>query len=219
MHRFIDGEDRMQQTLLPHCLEDYVGEENPVRVIEVFVEELGLAALGFSGMTPAVTGRPAYHPSTLLKIYLYGYLNRIQSSRRLEREAQRNIELMWLTGRLSPDFKTIADFRRDNGAGIRNVCRRFVLMCRQLKLFTQAIVAVDGSKFKAVNNRDKNFTPHKLDQRMRQVDESIERYLSALDTIDRTEPTEAEAKTAHLTEKLKKLKRQMRRLREIKLEL
>src|SRR5271163_2024745 len=196
MHRFIDGEDRMQPALLPHSLEDYVGEENPVRVIEVFIDELDLASLGFSGMTPAATGRPAYHPSTLLKIYLYGYLNRVQSSRRLEREAQRNIELMWLTGRLSPDFKTIADFRRDNGVGIRNACRRFVLMCRQLKLFSQAIVAVDGSKFKAVNNRDKNFTPHKLAKRMQQVDESIERYLSALDTIDRTEPAGAEAKTA-----------------------
>src|SRR5438876_1893747 len=215
MHRFIDGEDRMQRALLPHSLEDYVGEENPVRVIEVFIDELDLAALGFSGMTPAATGRPAYHPSTLLKIYLYGYLNRIQSSRRLEREAQRNIELMWLTGRLSPDFKTIADFRRDNGVGIRNACRGFVLMCRRLKLFTQAIVAVDGSKFKAVNNRDKHFTPNNLDKRKQQVDESIERYLSALDTIGRTEPTEAEAKTAHLKEKLKKPKRQMRQLRKI----
>ena len=135
MHRFIDGEDRMQQALLPHSLEDYVGEENPVRVIEVFIDELDLAALGFSGTTPAVTGRPAYHPSTLLKIYLYGYLNRVQSSRRLEREAQRNIELMWLTGRLAPDFKTIADFRKDNGAAIQSVCRQFVELCRGLKLF------------------------------------------------------------------------------------
>ena len=126
MHRFIDGEDRMQRALLPHSLEDYVGEENPVRVVEVFIDELDLAALGFSGMTPAATGRPGYHPSTLLKIYLYGYLNRVQSSRRLEREAQRNIELMWLTGRLAPDFKTIADFRKDNGAAIRAVCRQFV---------------------------------------------------------------------------------------------
>src|SRR5213082_4123309 len=128
MHRFIDGEDRMQQALLPHSLEDYVGEENPVRVIEVFIDELDLAALGFSGMTPAVTGRPAYRPSTLLKIYLYGYLNRVQSSRRLEREAQRNIELMWLTGRLAPDFKTIADFRKDNGAAIQSVSS----VCRAL---------------------------------------------------------------------------------------
>jgi transposase len=129
MHRLIDGEDRMQQTLLPNSLEDYVGEENPVRVIEAFIEELDLAALGFSGMTPAATGRLAYHPSTLLKIYLYGYLNRLQSSRRLEREAQRNIELMWLAGRLAPDFKTIADFRKDNGAAIRAVCRQFVELC------------------------------------------------------------------------------------------
>ena len=152
MHRFIDGEDRMQQTLLPNSLEDYVSEENPVRVIEAFIEELDLAALGFSGMTPAATGRPAYHPSTLLKIYLYGYLNRVQSSRRLERETQRNIEVMWLTGRLMPDFKTIADFRKDNGAAIRAVCRQFVELCRRLKLFTGAVIAIDGSKFKAVNN-------------------------------------------------------------------
>ena len=148
MHRFIDGEDRLQQTLLPHSLEDYVSEENPVRVIEVFIDELDLAALGFTGMTPAATGRPAYHPSTLLKIYLYGYLNCVQSSRRLEREAQRNIELMWLTRRLAPDFKTIADFRKDNGAAIRAVCTRFVEICRRLRLFTGAVVAIDGSKFK-----------------------------------------------------------------------
>src|SRR4051794_16100033 len=152
MHRFIDGEHRMQQALLPHSLDDYVDGENPVRVIEIFIEELDLAALGFSGVTPAATGRPAYHPSTLLKIYLYGYLNRVQSSRRLEREAQRNIELMWLTGRLAPDFKTIADFRKDNGAAIQSVCRQFVELCRRLKLFTGAVVAIDGSKFKAVNN-------------------------------------------------------------------
>src|SRR6476661_6381081 len=149
MHRYIAGEDRMQQALLPHSLEDYVGEENPVRVVEVFIDELDLATLGFSGMTPAATGRPAYHPSTLLKIYLYGYLNRIQSSRRLEREAQRNVELMWLVGRLAPDFKTIANFRKDNGEAIRAVCRQFVELCRQLGLFTRAVIAVDGSKFKA----------------------------------------------------------------------
>src|SRR6266567_8555323 len=185
MHRFIDGEDRMQQTLLPNSLEDYISEENPVRVIEVFIDELDLAALGFAGMTPAATGRPAYHPSTLLKIYLYGYLNRLQSSRRLERETQRNVELMWLTGRLSPDFKTIADFRRDNGEAIRAVCRQFVVLCRRLALFSQAVAAIDGSKFKAVNNRDKNFTKAKLKKRMEQVEASIVRYLQALDTADR----------------------------------
>src|ERR1700693_133993 len=132
MHRFIDGEDRMQQTLLPHSLEDYVAEENPVRVIEVFIEELDLASLGFAGVTPAATGRPAYHPSALLKIYLYGYLNRIQSSRRLEREAGRNTELMWLTRRLAPDFKTLADFRAESGVAIRGVCREFIVLCRRL---------------------------------------------------------------------------------------
>jgi transposase len=202
MHRFIDGEDRMQQALLPHSLEDYVSAENPVRVIEVFIDELDLAALGFSGMTPAATGRPAYHPSTLLKIYLYGYLNRVQSSRRLEREAQRNIELMWLVGRLAPDFKTIADFRKNNGAAIRAVCGQFVELCRRLKLFTRAVVAIDGSKFKAVNNRDKNYTVAKVTGRMEQVDASIARYLRALDRADREEGDVAEAKSVRLKEKI-----------------
>jgi Transposase and inactivated derivatives len=151
MKRFIEGEDRKQVTLLPECLDDFVAEDNPVRIIEAFVEELDLASLGFDGAMPSTTGRPSYHPAVLLKIYIYGYLNRVQSSRRLERECQRNVELMWLTGRLAPDFKTIADFRRDNGVGIRNVCRRFVMLCRELKLFSQARVAIDGSKFKAVN--------------------------------------------------------------------
>jgi transposase len=214
MKRYISGEGRNQVTLLPECLDDYIGEDNPVRVVDAFVDELNLTELGFSGISPAATGRPGYHPSTLLKIYIYGYLNRIQSSRRLEREAQRNVELMWLTERLAPDFKTIADFRRDNGKGIRNVCRRFVSMCRQLNLFTQAIVAVDGSKFKAVNNRDKNFTPHKLEQRMKQIDESIERYMNALDSTDRMHATETEAKAERLKEKLAKLKEHMQHLKE-----
>ncbi len=213
MHRFIDGEDRMQQTLLPNSLEDYVSEENPVRVIEVFIDELDLAALGFSRMTPAATGRPAYHPSTLLKIYLYGYLNRIQSSRRLEREAGRNIELMWLTGRLAPDFKTIADFRKDNGKAIRAACAQFVVLCRQLGLFTRAVIAIDGSKFKAVNNRDKNFTVAKVGKRMEQVDASIARYLAALDRADREEGDVAEAKSGRLTEKIAGLRRQMQSLK------
>src|SRR5437016_6858977 len=213
MHRFIDGEDRMQQTLLPNSLEDYVSEENPVRVIEVFIDELDLAALGFAGMTPAATGRPAYHPSTLLKIYLYGYLNRVQSSRRLERETQRNIELMWLTRRLAPDFKTIADFRRDNGAAIRAACAQFVELCRGLKLFTGAVMAIDGSKFKAVNNRDKNYTVAKVGKRMEQVDASIARYLAALDRADREEGDVAEAKSGRLKEKIAGLRRQMQALR------
>src|SRR5713226_886438 len=213
MHRFIDGEDRMQQALLPHSLEDYVGEENSVRVIEVFIDELDLAALGFSGMTRAATGRPAYHPSTLLKIYLYGYLNRLQSSRRLERETQRNVELMWLTGRLSPDFKTIADFRKDNGKAIRAVCGQFVELCRQLGLFTRAVIAIDGSKFKAVKNHDKNFTVAKVGKRIEQVDASIARYLAALDRADREEGDVAEAKSGRLKEKIAGLRRQMQALR------
>jgi transposase len=213
MHRFIDGEDRMQRTLLPNSLEDYVSEEHPVRVIEVFIDELDLTAMGFAGMTPAATGRPAYHPSTLLKIYLYGYLNRIQSSRRLEREAQRNIELMWLVGKLAPDFKTIADFRKDNGAPIRAVCTQFVVLCRKLGLFTRAVIAIDGSKFKAVNNRDKNYTVAKVTGRMEQVDASIARYLRALDRADREEGEVAEAKSGRLKEKIAGLRQQMQALK------
>lgn len=219
MKRFIQGEGRQQVTLLPACLDDYIGEDNPVRVIDVFVDEINLAKLGFEGILPAATGRPGYHPSTLLKIYIYGYLNRIQSSRRLEREAQRNVELMWLTEHLAPDFKTIADFRRNNGKGIRNVCRQFIAMCRQLNLFAQAIVAIDGSKFKAVNNRDKNFTQHKLEQRVKQIDESIERYMSALDSADRTHTVEAEATAARLKEKLAKLRKHMQSLKAVELSL
>ena len=188
MKRFIPGADRGQSTLLPECLEDWVDESNSVRVVDAFVDALKLSDLGFKAVEPAATGRPGYHPSPLLKLYIYGYLNRIQSSRRLEHECQRNVELMWLTGRLAPDFKTIADFRHDNGAGIRNVCRRFVVLCRDLKLFSQGAVAIDGSKFKAVNSRDRNFTPAKIDKRKEQIEQSIQRYMAALDTADRTLP-------------------------------
>jgi transposase len=219
MKRFIEGEDRSQATLLPACLDDYIAEDNPVRAVDAFVEELDLKQLGFAGAEPAETGRPAYHPAVLLKLYIYGYLNRIPSSRRLEREAQRNVELMWLTGRLAPDFKTIADFRRANGEGIRNVCRRFVQLCRELKLFTQAIVAIDSSKFKAVNSRDRNFTPNKVEQRVRQIEQSIDRYLTALETADRTQPVEVEAKSERLREKIETLRGQMRRMDAIREQL
>ena len=219
MKRFIEGAERNQVDLLPECLNDYIGEDNPVRAIDAFVEELDLKALGFDGADPAVTGRPSYHPAVLLKIYIYGYLNRIPSSRRLEREAQRNIELIWLTGRLAPDFKTIADFRRDNGAGIRNVCRQFVQLCRELRLFSQAMVAIDSSKFKAVNSRDRNFTPAKIDKRQQQIEQSIERYLAALETADRTQPAEVEAKTERLREKIKTLREQMQRMDAMREEL
>jgi transposase len=188
MKRFVEGTDRGQSTLFPAVLDDYVGEDNPVRAIDAFVDGLDLAKLGFDGVAPLATGRPAYHPAPLLKIYIYGYFNRVQSSRRLERECQRNVELVWLTGHLMPDFKTIADFRKDYGEPIRKVCRAFVLLCRRLDLLGDASVAIDGSKFKAVNNRDKNFTEAKMKRRLEQIDESIARYLSQLDTADRQGP-------------------------------
>jgi transposase len=214
MGRFVEGEDRSQSTLLPERLDDYVTEDNPVRVVDVFVDNLDLAALGFDRAIAQATGRPGYHPATLLKIYIYGYLNRVQSSRRLEREAQRNIELMWLTGRLAPDFKTIADFRKDNGAAIRQVCREFVQLCRRLDLFSQALVAIDGSKFKAVNNRDRNYTRAKVQRRLEQIEESVARYLSELDRADRqgSAPV-AEAQTSRLREKVEKLQSEMQRMK------
>src|SRR6267378_1330334 len=207
MRRFIEGTDRGQSTLFPEVLEDWIGGDNPVRVIDVFVDRLDLEKLRFDGVAPEVTGRPSYHPSVLLKLYIYGYLNRVQSSRRLEREALRNVEVMWLTGRLVPDHKTIADFRKDNGPAIRKVCAQFVALCREMGLLATASVAIDGSKFKAVNNRDRNFTRAKMERRLAQLEESVARYLSQLDTADRQEPSEAlAAKTAHLKEKIAKLK-------------
>jgi len=213
MKRFIEGTDRGQSTLFPAYLEDWIDEDNPVRVIDVFVEELDLSELEFSGVEPEVTGRPSYHPSVLLKLYIYGYLNRVQSSRRLEREALRNVEMMWLVGRLAPDHKTIADFRKDNGRAIRQVCSQFVALCRAMGLLTEASVAIDGSKFKAVNSRDKNFTRVKMERRMAQIEESVARYLQQLDTADRQEPSEAlKTKTSRLKEKIEQLKDEMRRL-------
>ena len=219
MKRFVEGDSRTQSFLLPEALEDYVTDTNPVRVVDVFVDELDLRKLGFEGVEPASTGRPSYHPAVMLKIYIYGYLNRIQSSRRLEREAQRNVELMWLTGRLAPDFKTIARFRKDNGKAIRSVCRQFVMLCQRLDLFSEALVAIDGSKFKAVNHRDRNFTSAKLERRMRDIELSIARYLEALDTADRQEPAIAKARTERLQDKIAALKEQMRSLKDIEVQL
>jgi transposase len=220
MKRFVEGTDRNQSTLFPECLEDWIAEDNPVRAIDLFVEELGLAELGFCGVDPEATGRPSYHPAVLLKLYIYGYLNRVQSSRRLEREAGRNVEAMWLTGRLAPDHKTIADFRKDNGQAIGKVCARFVELCREMGLLTNASVAIDGSKFKAVNTRDKNFTRAKMERRLAQIEESVARYLSQLDTADRQEPSEAlVAKTTHLKEKLAKLASELQRLKAIETEM
>ena len=219
MGRFIEGEGRTQSALLPECLDDYVGEDNPVRAIDAFVDQLDLKQLEFARAEPKATGRPAYHPATLLKIYIYGYLNRIQSSRRLEREAQRNLELIWLTGRLTPDFKTIADFRKDNGSAIQRVCREFVLLCRNFDLFSEAMVAIDGSKFKAVNNRDKNFTERKLQARQEQVEESIGRYLDELDRADRQPSAVSEDRVSRLKERIAGLQSQMQRLKEIGVEM
>jgi transposase len=213
MKRFVEGMDRGQSTLFPECLEDWTDEDNPVRVIDVFVHELDLGELGFGGVDPKATGRPSYHPSALLKLYIYGYLNRVQSSRRLEREAGRNVEVMWLTGRLVPDHKTIADFRKDNGRAIRQVCTRFVALCRTMGLFAEASVAIDGSKFKAVNNQDKNFTRAKMQRRLAQIEESVARYLHQLDSADRQEHSLARTtKTTRLSEKIAKLKEEMQRL-------
>lgn len=213
MGRFVEGADRSQLTLLPECLEDWVGEDNTVHVIDTFVEALDLYRMGFDGVVAKETGRPSYHPSTLLKLYIYGYLNRVQSSRRLERETARNIEVMWLIGRLVPDHKTIADFRKDNGAAIRKVCAKFVALCRNIGLLQNAGVAVDGSKFKAVNNRDRNFTHAKMARRMAQIEESVDRYLLQLDSADRQEPSEAiMTKTSRLKEKIARLKQEMSRL-------
>ena len=219
MKRFIEGQDRSQSILLPECLEDFVDEDNPVRVIDAFVDELDLASLGFDSVRPEATGRPAYHPSLLLKIYIYGYLNRIQSSRRLEREAQRNMELMWLTGRLAPDFKTIANFRKDNGKAIRNVCSQFVVLCRKLNLFSEAVVAIDGSKFKAVNSQDKNLTQGKLRARLEQVEANIAKYLAALDTADRQEPDVAAARIPRLQDKIASMRSRLKELRQQEVQL
>src|ERR1700738_2072351 len=212
MTRFVVGDDRSQSTLFPERLDDYLGEDNPVRAVDVFVDELDLDGLGFGGVAPEATGRPAYHPAPLLKIYVYGYLNRVQSSRRLERECQRNIELVWLTGRLMPDFKTIAAFRKDTGEAIRKVCRECVVLCRRLELFSEASVVIDGSKFKAVNTRDRNFTQAKMQRRLEQIDESIARYLSQLDSADRQGEAVPAAKITRLNEKIATLRQEIQRL-------
>jgi transposase len=218
MTGFVIGADRNQETLFPTRLEEYVTEDNPVRVIDLFVDQLDLGQLGFSGINPKMTGRPAYHPATMLKIYIYGYLNRVQSSRRLERECQRNIEMMWLTGRLAPDFKTIADFRKDNGPAIRKVCREFVVLCGRAGLLAATTVAIDGSKFKAVNSRDRNFTKTKVKKRLEQIETSIERYLSQLETADR-QPSTPEIKITRLKDKIETLTQEIERMKTIEAQL
>jgi transposase len=221
---FVQGVDRHQMTLMPECLEDFIDADNAVRAIDVFVDKLDLRDLEFMNVVPAETGRPSYHPGALLKLYIYGYLIRVQSSRRLERECQRNLEAMWLTGRLTPDHKTIADFRKDNGQAIKKVCAQFVSLCRKMGLLAKGSVAIDGSKFKAVNSRDNNFTEAKMKRRLEQIEESVARYLSQLDTADRQAAAGGDgevlaAKTARLKEKLAKLEEETVRLRTLEKEL
>jgi transposase len=217
--RFIEEASRSQGVLLPETIEEYVAEENPVRVIDAFVEALDLAKLGFERVEPEATGRPGYHPATMLKIYLYGYLSRIQSSRRLEQEAQRNLELMWLVGRLAPDFKTLADFRAENTTAIRNVCREFVVLCRRWNLFTETTVAIDGSKFKAVNHRDRNFTSGKMATRMTLIEQNIAEYLEQLERMDRRETPSTPRQAMRLKERIATLKDEMSRLEGLKAHL
>jgi transposase len=218
MKRFIEGESRTQATLFPEALDEYITEENPVRVIDVFVDELNLTTMGIN-IEPAETGRPAYHPATMLKLFIYGYFNRVQSTRRLEREAGRNVELMWLLGRLAPDFKTIADFRKNNTKGITRICREFVLLCRKLDLFTESLIAIDGSKFKAVNNRDLNFTTAKLKYRLQLIDDSIAKYLLQIDSADRQEAPIAKVRAERLNSKIARLKEEVARLKAIESQL
>ena len=223
MAGFIEGLDRGQCSMFPARLDDYVAEDNPVRAVDAFIDGLDLATLGFANTVPADTGRPGYRHATMLKIYVYAYLNRIPSSRRIERECQRNIEMIWLTGQLAPDHKTIADFRKDNGKAIREVCRAFVLLCRQLDLLTDASVAIDGSKFKAVNARDKNFTEAKMKRRLERVDESITRYMEQLVTADRQiaggNDAVPQAKITRLKDKIAKLQEETARLNAINVDL
>ena len=218
MAQFIEGADRQQVMLLPDCLDDYVDEECPARAIDAFADMLDLSVLGFKA-EPAATGRPGYHPGLMLRIYLYGYLNQVQSSRRLERECGRNIELIWLTGRLKPDFKTIADFRKDNGPAIRKVCQQFVALCRDINLLDGRVVAIDGSRFKAVNAKSKNYTRGKLRQKLSEIDTAIQRYLRELDRADevleKTGTALPEARIERASRKLAHLQKEATRYRSI----
>ena len=219
MKRFIEGENRYQATLFPESLEDYIAEDNAIRIVDAFVDRLDLNGLGFAGAEPSETGRPGYQPAVLLKIYIYGYLNRIHSSRRLERESHRNVELIWLTGRLMPCFKSIAAFRKDNRQAIRRVCLEFVGVCRELELFSATLVAIDGSKFKAVNSRDKNFTKRSVKLRIKKTQANIDRYLAKLDAADKAEPEIAEVTATELKQKIASMEAKMDELKDFEAEV
>jgi transposase len=212
---FVQGVDRDQLVMFPESLDEYIGDDNPVRFIDAFVDSLNLQALGFERAVAQETGRPPYHPGDLLKLYVYGYLNHIRSSRKLEKEAKRNVEVMWLLGKLAPDFKTIADFRRDNGLAIREACRQFTLLCRELELFGGELVALDGSKFKSVNSRERNFTKRKLKSRVQRIDDQIERYLQELDKADEQEPDSYKPTAEEIKEKIEALNRRKQDYKEL----
>ena len=211
----IVGHDRSQLLLLPESLDDYVGPENPVRVIEAFVEGLNLPAAGFARVEAEETGRPGYRPADLLKLYIYGYLNRIRSSRRLEAETHRNIEVIWLLRHLKPDFKTIADFRRDNRKAFRPVFRQFVLLCKQLDLFGRELLAVDGTRIKAVNNKDRNFTRASLAEFIKLADARLDDYLQRLDQSDASEITTGGSRVKNLAEKIAAIRQRRMRCEEM----
>ena len=218
MSGFIKGDNRQQATLFPERLDHYLSEDNSVRVIDYFIDSLNLKKLGFA-TNPKNKGRPGYDPALMLKLYVYGYLNRVQSSRRLEREAQRNVELMWLLGRLAPDFKTIADFRKDNDDAIKQVCHEFVLLCKRLDYFSSSMIAVDGSKFKAVNNADRAFSKAKIKRRREKIDESIDRYLEEINKADGQDTKESRNTKVTLKERLAKVEEEAKRLELLEKEL
>lgn len=213
--RHIQGHSRDQITLFPESLDEYIADDNPIRFLDAFVNAMDLQNIGFKRAVPEETGRPPYDPADLLKLYLYGYLNRNRSSRQMEREANRNVEVIWLIRRLAPDFKTIADFRRDNRKAIQQVCREFTLFCRNLELFSGDMVAIDGSKFKAVNNKGRNFTERRLKKIIKKLDEDIDRYLDELDENDEMEPDEPKLTREELQEKIEEMKVRLKETQEL----
>ena len=216
---YIEGIARNQLILFPEAIDDYIEEDNPVQFIDAFVDSLGLEGLGFRYSRPEATGRPPYNPADMLKLYLYGYLNRIRSSRSLEKETHRNVELMWLLKKLSPDFKTIADFRKDNKKAIKQVCREFTLLCKRLELFGGELIAIDGSKFRAVNSKKRNFSEAKLKKAIREIDEKINGYLIELDDNDKEEAHISRSDAKDIKAKVMMLKERGRKYRDLLTEL
>ncbi len=204
--KHIKGIERRQVILFPEIIDDYITEENPVRFIDAFVDSLDLIGLGFKHAELNTTGRPPYDPSDLLKLYIYGYLNRVRSSRSLEKECKKNVEMMWLLKKLAPDFKTIADFRKDNRDAIKRVFKEFVLLCKKLDLFGGELVAIDGSKFKAVNSKKRNFNEAKLKKRLKEIEEIIEQYLKEIEENDNSEAHDKSPDKKELKQKIELLK-------------